>query len=111
MAFLMASTAMARVLRPEWRLYSVSPTPTMQYLSLSPMSRPRRRPVNGLRALDLRWLMGGRSATGGPVGRLSVANPGSAGQGRHGSGGRLRPGRRALAVRAGENVAQELARV
>src|SRR5262249_25816184 len=35
MACLMASTAMARVLRLERRLYSVSPTPTMQYLSLS----------------------------------------------------------------------------
>src|SRR5215475_10764609 len=41
MAFLMASTAIARVLRFELRLYSVSPTPTMQYLSLSdPMRSP-----------------------------------------------------------------------
>src|SRR5260370_32656916 len=34
-AFLTASTAMARALRAELRLYSVSPIPTMQYLSLS----------------------------------------------------------------------------
>src|SRR5262252_3775239 len=41
MAFLMASTAIARVLRFELLLYSVSPTPTMQYLSLSdPMRSP-----------------------------------------------------------------------
>src|SRR5215831_7669918 len=41
MAFLIASTAIARVLRFELRLYSVSPTPTMQYLSLSdPMRSP-----------------------------------------------------------------------
>ena len=33
MAFLTASTAMASVVRPELRLYSVSPTPTMQYRS------------------------------------------------------------------------------
>jgi hypothetical protein len=32
-AVLIASTAMARVLRPECRLYSVSPTPTIAYLS------------------------------------------------------------------------------
>ena len=30
---LIASTAMARVVRPEFRLYSVSPTPTTQYRS------------------------------------------------------------------------------
>src|SRR5712664_1339385 len=35
MALRTASTAMARVERPEPREYSVSPTPTMQYLSLS----------------------------------------------------------------------------
>src|SRR5215813_2333980 len=35
MALRMASTAIARVVRPEPREYSVSPTPTMQYLSLS----------------------------------------------------------------------------
>src|SRR2546429_575183 len=35
MALPTASTAMARVERPEPREYSVSPTPTMQYLSLS----------------------------------------------------------------------------
>src|SRR6185295_5800350 len=35
MALRTASTAIARVLRADWRLYSVSPTPTMQYLSLS----------------------------------------------------------------------------
>ena len=40
MAFFTASTAMARVLRPECLLYSVSPTPTMQYLSLSPAITP-----------------------------------------------------------------------
>ena len=34
MALFMASTAMGRVLRPDPLLYSVSPTPTMQYLSL-----------------------------------------------------------------------------
>ncbi len=39
-AFFRASTAMARVLRPECLLYSVSPTPTMQYLSLSPAITP-----------------------------------------------------------------------
>src|SRR5262245_44870901 len=33
MAFLTASTPIARVVRPELRLYSVSPTPTIQYLS------------------------------------------------------------------------------
>src|SRR5580704_4652184 len=35
MALRTASTAIARVLRADCRLYSVSPTPTMQYLSLS----------------------------------------------------------------------------
>src|SRR5215471_9405299 len=35
-ALRMASTAMARVVRPDAREYSVSPTPTMQYLSRSP---------------------------------------------------------------------------
>src|SRR5262249_12708494 len=35
-ALRMASTAMARVVRPAAREYSVSPTPTMQYLSRSP---------------------------------------------------------------------------
>src|SRR5262249_54070997 len=35
MALRIASTASARVVRPEPREYSVSPTPTMQYLSLS----------------------------------------------------------------------------
>src|SRR3972149_6351450 len=40
MAFLIASTAMARVVRRESRLYSVSPTPTMQYRSFRrPMTR------------------------------------------------------------------------
>jgi hypothetical protein len=34
MALRTASTAIARVLRADCRLYSVSPTPTMQYLSL-----------------------------------------------------------------------------
>src|SRR5262249_17139293 len=34
-ALRIASTAIARVVRPEPREYSVSPTPTMQYLSLS----------------------------------------------------------------------------
>src|SRR5881397_2443422 len=42
MAFLIASTAMARVLRFDRLLYSVSPTPTMQYLSLSPAILPPR---------------------------------------------------------------------
>src|SRR5262245_4596930 len=35
MALRIASTAIARVVRPDPREYSVSPTPTMQYLSLS----------------------------------------------------------------------------
>src|SRR5215471_10705735 len=35
-ALRIASTAMARVVRPDAREYSVSPTPTMQYLSRSP---------------------------------------------------------------------------
>src|SRR5712692_852051 len=35
MALRTASTVIARVLRADCRLYSVSPTPTMQYLSLS----------------------------------------------------------------------------
>src|SRR3989304_174395 len=43
-----ASTAIARVVRPEPREYSVSPTPTMQYLSrsvfLGPPFRARPRP-------------------------------------------------------------------
>src|SRR5206468_13127611 len=34
-ALRMASTAIARVVRPECREYSVSPTPAMQYLSRS----------------------------------------------------------------------------
>src|ERR671922_575970 len=33
MAFLTASTPIARVVRPELRVYAVSPTPTIQYLS------------------------------------------------------------------------------
>ena len=40
MALTMASTAMARVVRPELREYSVSPTPTMQYRSLSDFIGP-----------------------------------------------------------------------
>ncbi len=34
-----ASAPSERVLRPEWREYAVSPTPTMQYLPLSPAIR------------------------------------------------------------------------
>src|SRR3989442_15651590 len=52
-AFLTASTAMARVGRPELRLYSVSPIPTRQYLSLSdPMGSPRGSGGRGLRPFD-----------------------------------------------------------
>src|SRR5262245_36903665 len=43
-ALRMASTAIARVLRFDWRLYSVSPTPTMQYRSLSPAMRASLSP-------------------------------------------------------------------
>src|SRR3989442_6939846 len=48
MALRTASTAMARVVRPEWREYSVSPKPTMQYTSrrvvISAPRRSDRRP-------------------------------------------------------------------
>src|SRR5258705_9827530 len=54
MALRTASTAIARVLRADCRLYSVSPTPTMQYLSLSAMG--------ALRAGTLRERAGGRQA-------------------------------------------------
>src|SRR4029077_5393381 len=47
-----ASTAMARVERPEPREYSASPTPTMQYLSLSVFLAPGR----------LVWLRGSEPA-------------------------------------------------
>jgi hypothetical protein len=53
MALRTASAPSERVLRPELREYAVSPTPTMQYLSLSPLmttpspSIPRRRAVTG----------------------------------------------------------------
>ena len=55
MALRTASTAIARVLRADWRLYSVSPTPTMQYLSLS-------EAMGILRAGTLRERAGGRQA-------------------------------------------------
>ena len=38
MALRSASAPIERVLRPEWREYGVSPTPTMQYLSLRPVT-------------------------------------------------------------------------
>src|ERR1700749_1765405 len=40
MALRSASAPIERVLRPEWREYGVSPTPTMQYLSLRPVTGP-----------------------------------------------------------------------
>jgi hypothetical protein len=55
MALPTASTAIARVLRADCRLYSVSPTPTMQYLSL-------RDAMEILRAGTLRERGGGRQA-------------------------------------------------
>src|SRR2546426_6635013 len=66
MARLIASTAIARVLRRDCRLYSVSPTPTMQYLSLSdPM---------GVLAVDVSGVVRGpaESIGGGSAGQSRV---------------------------------------
>src|SRR5215470_9389979 len=67
-ALRMASTAIARVLRFDWRLYSVSPTPTMQYRSLSPAMRVSLAPP----------LRGGRASLAGhrrPVNQGGVRGP------------------------------------
>src|SRR5437016_2055796 len=74
-ALRMASTAIARVVRPECREYSVSPTPTMQYLSRSELvatwglpGPARREPGGG----DATTSSGPRSGRGRAASALAV---------------------------------------
>src|SRR5881396_1840365 len=81
-ALRMASTAIARVVRPECREYSVSATPTMQYLSRSELVATCGLPGPAKRE------PGGGDATTSP-----------------------RPRRSALAVQLGQELSEELAGV
>src|SRR5215510_2106264 len=97
-ALRMASTAIARVLRFDWRLYSVSPTPTMQYRSLSPAMRVSLTPR----------LRGGRASLAGhrrPVNQGGFRRPRARRprEGEHGEGDEIRDG----ADPAGHRIAAE----
>src|SRR2546427_12442740 len=83
MALRTASTAIARVERLEPREYSVSPTPTMQYLSFKWLMRSPPGP-------PAEYTRGGSRRAGRGRGRATTASGGGPGQG---SGDHVRVGR------------------